>query len=52
MPVPGPARAGFAAPGMASQLCVMAGMLAGLWAASLPWFLSLQAYAATPPPTT
>ena len=44
MPVPGPARAGFAAPGMAVQACVMAGMLAGLWVAISPWFLSLQAY--------
>lgn len=44
MPVPGPERAGFAAPGMAVQLCVMAGMLAGLWVAISPWFLSLQAY--------
>jgi hypothetical protein len=34
MPVPGPARAGFAAPGMAAQLCAMASMLAGLWVAS------------------
>jgi len=44
MPVPGPVRAGFAAPGMAVQACVMAGMLAGLWVAISPWFLSLQAY--------
>ena len=29
MPVPGPARAGFAAPGMAAQLRRMAGMLDG-----------------------
>jgi hypothetical protein len=29
MPVPGPARAGFAAPGMAAQLSLMAGMLDG-----------------------
>jgi hypothetical protein len=43
MPVPGPARAGFAAPGMAVQACVMAGMLAGLWVGISPWFLSLQA---------
>ena len=43
MPVPGPARVGFAAPGMADQAYVMAGMLAGLWVAISPWFLSLQA---------
>ena len=30
MPVTGPERAGFAAPGMAAQLFVMTGMLAGL----------------------
>jgi len=40
----GPARADVAAPGMADQLCAMAGMLAGLWVAISPWFLSLQAY--------
>jgi SPW repeat len=44
MPVPGPERDGFTAPGMAVQTCVMAGMLAGLWVAISPWFLSLQAY--------
>jgi SPW repeat len=44
VPVPGPVRAGFAAPGMAVQACVMAGMLAGLWVAISPWFLSLQGY--------
>jgi hypothetical protein len=44
MPMPGPARAGSAAPGMAAQLCVVAGILAGLWVAISPWFVSLQAY--------
>lgn len=34
MPVPGPAPAG---PAPAAQLCVMAGLLAGLWAAISPW---------------
>jgi hypothetical protein len=37
MPVPGTAPAGPAAPGMAAQFCVMAGLLAGLWAAISPW---------------
>jgi SPW repeat len=29
---------------MAVQACVMAGMLAGLWVAISPWFLSLHAH--------
>ena len=41
MPVSSPSP-GPAAPGMAVQLCLMAGMLAGLWAAISPWFLTLQ----------
>jgi hypothetical protein len=40
VPAPGPERA--AAPGTAAQLILTAGMLAGLWAAISPWFLTLQ----------
>jgi hypothetical protein len=42
VPVPGSRRVGLAAPGTAAQLCLTAGMLAGLWAAISPWFLTLQ----------
>ena len=43
-PAPVLTPVGLAAPGMAAQLCLMAGMLAGLWVAISPWFLSLQAH--------
>lgn len=43
MPAPGPVSAGLAAPGMAAKICVMAGMLAALWVAISPWFLTMQA---------
>jgi SPW repeat len=42
MPVSGPARAGLAAPGMAVQVCVMAGLLAGLWVAISPFILDAK----------
>jgi hypothetical protein len=42
MPVPGPERVDRAAPGSAARLTVTAGLLAGLWVAISPWFLTLQ----------
>ena len=43
MPVPGPERVDRSATGSAAQLTVTAGVLAGLWVAISPWFLTLQA---------
>jgi hypothetical protein len=42
VPMPSAERAGVTAPSVAVQLCVTAGLLAGLWAAISPWFLTLQ----------
>lgn len=44
MAIPGPGRAATAAPGVAAQLCLAAGLLAGLWVAISPWFLTLQTH--------
>jgi SPW repeat len=40
----GPWRAAAAAPGVAAQLFLAAGLLAGLWVAISPWFLTLQTH--------
>jgi hypothetical protein len=44
MPAPSPVSARLAAPDMAAQTCVIAGMLAALWVAISPWFLTFQAH--------